>query len=223
MPGGRAIAGAGALLATFLAATLITLPAGASSPRRAYTPAGKAAAKAIVLKRSDLPKGWKVESPEGGSGGGTTCPSFDPDQSDLTSVGRVETGFASGDGLSRVLSVASVFKTAAQAQTSWNRVVRPAMLKCLAQAFEQGASDKKTKTTVLSSGALSLPLSAPRRKAFRIVADVFTQGQHVKAYLDVILQGGAQADTVLLVTSVLVPPQTAFEWALAGTVARRLG
>jgi hypothetical protein len=210
------------LAAVLLAGAVLAGTAAAKDPRRAYTAAGTAQAKAIALKLSDLPAGWKVDRASGGSGGNLTCPGFDPDESDLTSIGHVDASFASRDGLSNVLSVVGVFKTAAEGRASWSRVVRPGVLRCLTKLFEEGASDKSTTTKVVSSGKLSLPLDAPRKAAYRIAADVSTQGQHVKAYLDVILQGAGRADTVLLVTSVLVPPQTAFEWKLAGTVSSRL-
>jgi hypothetical protein len=203
-------------------AALVAGAAAAKEPRRAYTPAGTAQAKAIAIKLSDLPSGWKPDSTGGGKGGGVTCPGFDPDQSDLTSIGHAETAFARRDGLSSVLSVVGVFKTAGQAQTSWNRVVAPGILTCLARLFEQGASSSSAKTTVVASGPFALRLSAPRRAAYRIVAVVATQGQRVRAYVDLILQGGGRADTVVLVTSVLNPPAAAFERQLAAVVAERL-
>ena len=55
-----------------------------------------------------------------------------------------------------------------------------------------------------------------------IVADVATSGQHIKVYLDLIMQGDGAADTVMLVTSVLDPPSAVFESKLASAVAGRL-
>ncbi len=221
MPRRLTIRGAGLLAATVLVGSVIALPALAISPHRAYTPAGNATAKAVVLRLSDLPAGWKVDS-SGGGGGSVTCKSFDPDQSDLTSVGHADVSFASQDGLGNVASLVGIFKSTGQAQSSWNRVVRPGMLGCLSSLFEEGASSKKTKTTVISTGRLALSVPGHRAAAFRIVADVATNGQHVKVYLDLIMQGGGPADAVMLITSVLDPPSAVFESKLAAAVAGRL-
>jgi hypothetical protein len=212
--------GAALVLAAPVAAVL-SFPAGATSPRHAYTTAGNAAAKAIVLKLTDLPAGWKAEA-SGGSGGDVTCKSFDPDQSDLTSVGRADVSFARKDGLGNVASLVGIFKSSAQAQASWNRIVRPGMLGCLSSLFEQGATSKTTKTTVVSKGPLAISLPGRRAAAFRIVADVATGGEHLRVYLDLILQGGGVADTVMLITSVLEPPSATFESKLAAAIAGRL-
>ena len=216
-----ALRGAGVLAASILVAGVVALPASASQPYRAYTAAGNAAAKAVALRLSDLPPGWKVDS-SGSGGGAVTCKSFDPDQSDLTTVGRADVSFARKDGLGNVASLVGLFKNATEAQSSWNRIVRPGMLTCLSSLFEQGATNKTTKATVLSAGKLALPVAGKRKAAFRIAADVATNGQHVKVYLDLILQGDGPADTVLLITSVLDPPARSFESKLATAIASRL-
>jgi hypothetical protein len=219
---GLALRGAVALAAAVIVVAATTVLAGsAASPRRAYTSAGNAAAKAIVLKPSDLPNGWKLEK-SGGGGGQVTCKGFDPDQSDLTTVGHADVSFARSDGLGNVASLVGIFKSTSQAQASWNRIVRPGMLVCLSSLFENGATDKKTTTTVVSKGRLALSVPGRRAAAFRIVADVATNGQHVKVYLDLIMQGSGRADTVMLVSSVLARPSAVFESKLAAAIAGRL-
>jgi len=209
------------LAAVLLAGAVLAGTAAAAGPRHAYTAAGNAQARAAALALRDLPAGWKLEA-SGGGGGRFTCPGFEPNESDLTTVGHAERSFASPDGLSSVQSIVGIYRTPDEGRTSWSRIVRPGIVKCLAKLFEQGATSKTTTTKVMSSGKLSLPLDAPRKAAYRITADVLTQGQHIKAYFDVILQGGGAAQSVLLVGSVLTPPQSAFEWKLAGTASSRL-
>jgi len=215
----RAVLLAGALA---VAGSVAVGAATAEPPKRAYTPAGKALATSIALKRTDLPAGWKADASGGGQGGEVACPGFDPDQSDLTSIGRASTFFTSGDGLATASSIVGVFRTAAEAQGSWTRVVRPAAVACLAKQFERGATSKATKTTVVSTGRLGRQLTAPRAAAYRIVADVVTSGQRVKAYVDLFFQGDGSADTLMMVTSVVSPPSAAFETRLTSAVARRL-
>ena len=113
-----------------------------------------------------------------------------------------------------------IFKSPSQAQ-AWNRLVRPGP-RCLSSVFEGGGSNAKSKTTVLSTGKLPLPVPGRRHAAYRIAADVATGGQHVKVYLDLIMQGRGPANAVMLVTSVLDPPSAVLEPRLATAVAGRL-
>jgi len=208
---------AAALLAVLLAAGAAT----ASPPKDAFTPAGKALAKSVSLRLSDLPAGWKT-SASGGTGGDVTCATFNPNQSDLTRIGHAEANFASADSLGAAGSTVGVFSSAAQAQTSWNRLVRPQLVRCLASIFKQGISANSATATIRSTGRLSLPMTAPRRASYRIVSDVVTGGQTVRAWVDVLLQGRGSADTVILVTSVASPPSAVLEQRLAAAIAGRL-
>jgi hypothetical protein len=212
--------GAAAVALALLAAAAVAVSATAKPPKKAYTPAGTAAAKAIVLKLSDFPPGWKA-SKGGGSGASVTCPTFDPDQSDLTTIGHGEAGFETTDGLGNVASIVGVFKTAAQAQTSWNRLVRPQLVNCMAGFLESIASGGTT-VKVVSKGKLAISLPGKRKAAYRIVANVTAGGQAAKVYLVVLLQGAGAADTVLIVTSVITPPAAPFESGLARAIAGRL-
>jgi len=209
----------GAVLAA-LAAALLAGSASAGQPKRQYTAAGNATAKGISLTLADLPAGWKATK-GGGGGASVTCPSFDPDQSDLTTIGHADTGFASADGLGNIASVVGLFKTGAQAQTSWNRLVRPALLGCMALFLESSAT-KTTTINVISKSKLPLTVPGRRKAAYRIVANVTSGSDQAKVYLDLILQGGGQADSVLIVTSVVTPPSPAVEAKIAKAIAGRL-
>jgi hypothetical protein len=217
----RAVRGA-LLAAAALAAAVLVLPAVASQPKSRPTAAGNAQAKAVVLKLSDLGAGWKTTP--GGAGGASelTCPGFNPNQSDLTTIGMAGKAFESGDGITTVLSRVAVFKSAAEAQASWNRIVRPGMLTCMASRFVESIAGKDTVVKITSKGRLRVPVAGRRHAAYRIVADVTVSGQTVRAYLDLILQGGGPADSAMLVTSVLQAPPRALESKLAGALARRL-
>jgi hypothetical protein len=213
----RTAAAVGVVLAALLAAS----GAAASPPKSAFTPAGSALAKSATLKLSDLPAGWKAAASSSG-GGDFTCPTFDPDQSDLTRLGHADTHFASANGLGSASSTVGVFASAAQAQSSWNRIVRPALAGCLASLFKQGISASAGTATIVSTGPLAVRLKAPRAAAYRIVADVVTNGQKVRAWVDVLLQGRGPADTAILVTSVVSPPSASLERRLGAAIAGRL-
>lgn len=212
--------GVAAVALALLVAVAVAVSATAKPPKKQYTAAGTASAKAVALKLSDLPSGWKA-SKGGGSGATVTCPTFDPDQSDLTTVGHAESGFETTDGLGNAASIVGVFSSASQAQTSWNRLVKPQMVACLAH-FVESIGSKGTTVKVVSKGKLPLALPGKRKAAYRVVANVTSGGQQAKVYLDVILQGGGPTDTVLIITSVITPPAKAFETGLAAAIAGRL-
>jgi hypothetical protein len=217
----RAAAGAGApVLALVVLAAALAVPAVASPPKQKFTPAGNAAAKAVVVKLADLPAGFKVTR-GGGGGAGVTCSKFNPKQSDLTQIGKASTAFESSDGLVNIASLAGVFASTAQAQASWDRIAKPALLNCLASIVESVATQSTT-VTVASKGRHALKVPGRRAAAYRIVADVKAGAEQAKIYLDVIMQGGGRADTVLMVTSVAAPPAAALEKKLAAAIAGRL-
>jgi hypothetical protein len=211
--------GAATVALALLAAAAVAVSATAKPPKRAYTAAGNATAKAIAIKRSDLPAGWKAIGNVGGVG--VTCPTFDPDQSDLTTIGHADAGFGTADGAGNVASVVGIFKSASQAQKSWNRLVRPQLLGCMAR-FVESTATKGTTVKVVSKGKLAVPVPGKRKAAYRIVANFSGGGQQAKIYLDLILQGRGAADTVLIITAVVTPPSKSLEAALAKAIGRRL-
>ena len=207
--GGAAVVLAGALLAA--AAT-------AGQPKHRYTAAGNAAAQAIALRVSDFSGGWNAAK-GGGGNSVVTCKTFDPDQSDLTTVGHADTAFTSGSG--DISSIVGIFASTAQAKKSWSRFVKPQLLDCMA-SFLEGSATKGTSIKVSSKGPLRLSVPGKRKAAYRIVAD-FTAGKdHVRVYLDVILQGRGPANTVLIMSSLVRAPSAALERSLAKAIAARL-
>ena len=115
-------------------------------------------------------------------------------------------GFETADGLGNVASIVGVLKSPGQAQTSWNRLVKPQLVGCVAGIVESLAKNG-TAVKVISKGKHRLSVPGKRHAAYRIVANATSGGQQAKVYLDVILQGGGAANTVLIVTSVLsLPP-----------------
>ena len=153
-----------------LAAALVASSATAAPPKRQYTAAGNATAKGIASssptsRRAGRRRRAAAAAPS------VTCPSFDPDQSDLTTVGHADAGFESADGLGNIASIVGIFKSASQAQTSWNRLVKPPLLGCMAQFLESSAT-KGTTIKVTSKGPLGLSVPGKRKAAYRIAANV---------------------------------------------------
>jgi len=189
-------------------------------PQKRHTPRDMAKAQSVVLRLGDLGAGWTASPSTGGSGGTPRCKGFQPNESDL-----VETGTADSPDLHKsfrfVSSAAGVFKTVAQAQASWDRVVRPGLLTCLGSVFDQGVSSGKVSTTILGKEKLIFPRLAPRTAAYRITFSTASQGLTLKGALDLILLGGGRIDALMISVSFGAPP-VADERRLAGLIAHRL-
>jgi hypothetical protein len=194
--------------------------AASREPQKQHNALDMAKARSVVLRTADFGAGWKA-SPSNSSAGGTPrCKDFEPDESDL-----VETGSADSPDFQRsqryVSSSAGLFKTAGQAQTSWNRVVKPGLLRCLGSIFEKGATSRGVTTKILTKGTLSFPKLAPRAAAYRLTFSAASQGVTLKGAVDLILLGKGRIDAVMISVSFGKPP-LADEQRLAALMAHRL-
>jgi hypothetical protein len=207
-----------------LAGILALVCAGAAlaagkDPQKRHVAADMAKARSVVLHAADLGAGWK-SAPSNSNESSPRCASYDPDESDL-----VETGTADSPQFELstryVLSSAALYKTAAQAQASWNRVTKPGLLPCLASVFGKGAQASGVRTRVLSSGAIAFPKLALRTAAYRIAFVATTSGLQLHGSVDLILLGKGRVDSVMISVAFGTPP-LADETRLARLVARRL-
>jgi hypothetical protein len=189
-------------------------------PKKHHTRADMSRARSVVLRAADLPVGWKSAPSSSRGGGNLHCKGFEPDESDLTETGNVDSPDFS-KSLAYISSSASVYLTAAQAQASWNRVVKPGLLTCLKSLFEQGASSGGTTTRVLGEGQLAFPKLAPRTAAFRISFLTKSTSLSLKGDVDVVLLGRGRIDVVMLFVA-FGAPDTTLEHRLAGVVAKRM-
>jgi hypothetical protein len=209
----------------FLVAALLAGTALAGDPRQKHTAADMARAKAIGFVRADFPVGWtsKLSTPTSGADS-STCKDFDPDQSDLVETGKVDSAeFTAPDGVSQVASSVGIFKTLAQAKTSWSRVVRPAMLQCFSDLITQ-ISPKDSTVAELAKGTLAFPKVAPRTTAYRIILSVTPKGAttSVNLYLDLVFLGAERVNVATIMFSLAKPYPAAFERKLATAIAHRL-
>ncbi len=157
------------VLAACLAVPALALAAD-GEPKKRIVPADQKRAAALVLKRADFAAGWKrVRTPDEGED--LRCPGFAPDESDLTLTGESETEFEHADGL-YVGSFSNVYVSDADARASWTRSVKPAVARCVAHFFRQGASAGGAKVAILTQGRMAFPRVAPRTAAFRVTARV---------------------------------------------------
>jgi hypothetical protein len=215
----RRAAAAALILACVLAGSALAATGG--QPQKKHTAADMARAQKIVLHMGDVGPGWVAKPAATNTGSGTPrCKNFNPDESDL-----VETGNADSPSFQMsvrfVSSSVSVYKTAAQAQMSWNRVLRPELPGCLGSLVAKGATANGVPTKVVGSGPLTVPRLAPRTAAFRIRFTATSQGLTLNGSVDLYLLGKSRVDAILISVSFGSPP-TADELRLARVVASRL-
>lgn len=190
-------------------------------------------AATIVLTPADVGKGWSPAATSGASDdSGGTCSVATPDESDLTVTGAGASPDFRRSDQSSVSAFTTIWQTADQAQADWDRNIglMPALLDCLGHEFE-GASTKRVRVSVVSSGPIAFATAAPRAAAYRMKL-LFTRTVRVKkklrhvssvANLDFVFLGGGRAFTLLSAFWFAKKPLTqAYEESLAGTLATRM-
>jgi hypothetical protein len=190
-------------------------------PKKKILPAVQAKAKAVNVRLSDLPKaGWKVKPPSQSDDSTPRCSYYNPDQSDLTENGDADSPeftLASGSDVS---STTSIFQTAAQGRTAYTRVVQPALPKCLAEIFRNGAG-QAAHVKIVSAGPMKFPHLAERSSAYRIAADFTVQSNLVHVFLDVVVMNRAKVDVAVFFAGIGSAFSAKLEQGVAARVAAR--
>jgi hypothetical protein len=191
-------------------------------PKRVLVPAVQAKAKAINVQRSDLPdQGWKAKKSSSNSST-PRCSYYNPDQSDLTENGHVDSPQFTLPSGSFVSSTTGIFKSAAQGKTAYGRVVQPALPKCLADIFRKGTGHP-SQVTIVSAGPVSFPNSAERTNAYRVVASFkVSKTQTVPVYIDLVAMNRGKVDTALFFAGIGGAFNSSFEHDVAAKIAGRM-
>ena len=179
-----------------LAAAILTLPANA--PPFEPTAADQAAARATLLKASDLGTSWTGGVKPAGKPSPPSCPGFAPKESDLTVTGHALSTFQK-DGVD-VESDVEVLQTSAFVRTDFSRTIRPPLARCLGLTFEQ-QSGGGTTVKVVSSTRVSFPTVAPLTAAYRVVADVATSAGRARLLVDFVFIGKNRTEITLDITA----------------------
>jgi hypothetical protein len=185
-----------------LAASLV-LPAvayaAATDPKERLTAADQAKAKSLLLIRSDLPVGW-TRVPTSAEED-VKCAGFDPNLSDLTLTGDQESGFRNQQSGANVYSYASLFKTPEEAGAAWNRVMKPALVKCLVQVLEDAVGDRAS-ITFTKQARVSFPIVSQRVFAMEVNCTIKATGAGAgvgaPVSLDVVTLGRGRAEVTLM-------------------------
>jgi hypothetical protein len=206
-----AVLGTAVLSATALAAE--------GDPQKRHTPADTAKARSIVLKRGDLGAGWKRDtSPD--TDDDLACSYYDPDQSDLVETGSAEGNFESQ--IAFVASEASIYRTAAQAQTAWSRAAKRELARCFGELLAKELRREVGQVRIVRAGVLPFPRVAPQTAAWRIVARITESGRTLPLTVDLIALRRARIIVLLGVIQFGPTPQAAAERQLARLLASRM-
>ena len=208
-----------AVLLAALAGTLVGV-AVAGQPKKDIKPAVQARAKKISLRMTDLPgSGWTSKPSSPSTGETPSCPYYNPDQSDLTENGDVDSPtFTRPDG-SEAESSTGIFVTAAQAKTAYSRVVGPGLPRCVADLLRKASGGK---VTVLSTSKLAFPRFGDRTDAYRASLVVKAGTQRVPVKLDLVALNKGAVDVAFFFTGLGNGFTPAFERHVVARVASRI-
>ena len=208
--------------ALFLCAVVALAAAGAASadhldPQQRIRAADQKRAAAILLRKADLPSGYRPErtsdlEPH------LTCSALD--ESDLAIGGQAKSPYWARD-YQVVGSSAALYTSTADARTSWRRGTSNAGLSCLRDEFRK-AFARQGETVQISIRALPLPKVAVVGKAYRLSFSGADPQQPPLLYIDLVLLTHGRGLAGLLFAGVVTPPARASEIALSRVVAQRM-
>ena len=200
---------------------LLAILLATAAPAMKHTGADTKLAQASLVKAADFGNGWTGKSsPQEGATFG--CNGFQPN-----GAGIVETGAATSPSITYdttgpfILQKTSVYATAGEAKTYWQRAVTPGLVTCAVQTL-QAVEARGVKVAITSQGKLPFSTSLPQTSAYRVVGRLTSANNKVTNYFDVIILGEGRAITVITVSSFKAAPPAAFERALARLVITRL-
>ncbi len=182
-------------------ATVLVVVAGATAAdpgkqKIELNAADQAAARAVVLRRSDLGAGWTGGRIKPDLTSQVSCASYHPKVSDLVVTGAAESQFR-GTGLVLANEV-EIFRTAAMVDRDWRRSIVPAAVPCLRRTLTKGLG---TQAKVLSFGRIPFPKAGTHSAAFRGIVVVSALGQTVRVLLDIVLVGRGRTEISLDATA----------------------
>ena len=187
---------AAAVLAGAFVATGAAPAAGGGKPRVELTAADQAAARAAVIRRSDLgsASGWTGGTKKPDLSPAPTCKNYHPKQSDLVLTGAAETDFH--DGQLEFDSEAQVLRTARMVQLDWQREVEaPGAAACLRTTLTKGLPSGETVTSFVK---LPLPRIATYTAGFRIGLGIRHNGTSSGYVFEALLAGKGRTEITVI-------------------------
>ena len=170
----------------------------------------------MLVRKADLPAGYVVERTSGLEPH-LTCRALD--ESDLVLTGLAKSPYWSRE-YRIVGSTAAIYRTSAQARTSWQRGSSRAGMNCLRDEFrnEFARQGEAVRVTIRQ---LAFPRLGGGSFAHRVVLAGAAAGSPA-LYIDLVVIRESRAQVGLLFAGVVVPPSRATELSLARVVAKRM-
>ncbi len=186
-------------------------------PQQRIQAADQKRAAAMVLRKTDLPAGYRPErtsdlEPH------ITCRALD--ESDLAIGGQATSPYWARD-YQVVGSTAAVYVSAPDARSSWRRGTSDAGLSCLRDEFRK-AFAQQGETVRISTRALPLPKLSVVAKAHRLTFSAADPQEPPLFYIDLVLLTHGRALAGVLFAGVVTPPVRATEIAVSRVVAQRM-
>jgi len=171
------------------------------------TDAGQAAARAALLRRTDLgaTSGWTGGPKKPDLSSTPPCANFNPKQSDLTLNGAAEAVYRHPAGLQFDSNV-QVLATSHMVALDWQRsVLAPGLIPCLKTGL---AKTIGSSARVVSVARIPFPKLATYSAAFRAIIDVTSGTTTVRVMADVVLVGRGRTEVTLTTTAPLASVAT---------------
>jgi hypothetical protein len=185
-------------------------------PQKRIRPADQKRAKAMLVRKADVGRGFTVLQTSGADAH-LTCPALD--ESDLTITGEAESPQLTG-GIMFVASASQVYESVGDANTSWRRGTRSAGTACLREELRNEFARQSGR--LQSFQEIAFPRVAQRTAAYRVVVVGESQGVTVRVVIDLVVLMHSRAQVVLYVGSALTAPTKTEEVRLARTIAKRM-
>ena len=186
-------------------------------PQKRLTKADNVRARALLVKRTDLPTGFGPQLSAGPDPHVGCSPSVS--ESDLTITGDAE-GPQLALGVVFVSSAARIYESVADASASWRRSTSAAGTKCATQLLSREFA--KQGVGLVSLRKISFPRVSERSAAYRVELSAMTSQGTVPVYVDIVALLRSRGQATVIVGSALVPPQRTEELRLARIVTRRM-
>src|SRR5919197_78636 len=190
--------------------------AGLRDEKERFTKAGRALARRAVLRRADLPAGWKPVSVPARS---NRCRSYDPDLSRFTLTGKARSAFVRPTGAG-IGSSASVHVSARQAAAAFRAEAKPGLLTCMSAGIVRQFAKAGIHATVVARRMSRSPRLGERSASFRMVFVVTVGGRTVPYDVDLLTFQKQRAIAALSFQALGGPVPN--QRALARRVASRL-
>jgi hypothetical protein len=210
-----------AIACVLVLVTASTALAATGDPQRRITPADQAKARSMLLRASDLTKGFTAK-PSSSSDDGPNCAALD--ESDLTLTADVSSPdfTRTGSGYVSVGSSAQIYGSVGDAGASWRRGTSTAALRCIAGYFQRLARKDSSGLRFVSVRRLDFPAIAPLTARFRVVFSAPAAGGSLPIYFEIVVLQRGRAQVSLLFGSAAAPVPRRDQLALAGVVAARM-